>query len=187
MHAMLPLFAFGLAISVPAAAAEIVPVPAFRSIELRGGGTVVVRPASAQRVVFTHGSSRFTKVSVEPNGKLRIEACRSRCPENYRLEMVVESPRMPDVAISGGGKVTAARGFAAQPQLSVAVRGGGRIDARAVSARKVSAAVSAGGDIGVRPQDMLSAAVNAGGTIRYQGNPKVSNAVNAGGSVQRER
>lgn len=185
MRSILPLFALALAVSGPALASELVPVPAFRSIELRGGGAVTLRPGSVQRVTIVEGSAQITRVHVERDGKLRIDVCNGNCPRHYRLRVDIQSPYAPDVAIAGGGLIQASSGFAPQRQLSATVRGGGKIDVLAVAANSVSAAVHGGGLISVRPRSSLAAAVNGGGEIRYSGNPQVSSAINGGGAVRR--
>src|SRR6476660_4219894 len=121
MRSILPLFAVALVASAPAVATELVPVSPFRSIELRGGGEVSIVPGPVQRVTLIDGSTQFTRFTADGRGKLRIDACNERCPHNYRLHIRIESPRVPDVAIQGGGTISAARGFAAQNQLSAAV------------------------------------------------------------------
>lgn len=185
MRSALPLFAFAVAVSAPALAVEIVLVPAFRGIELRGGGTVVLTRGPVQRVTITEGSSAFTRLRVDRRGKLTIDACNQRCPRHYRLRIEVQSPRVPDVAIMGGGTISVASGFAPQSELSAAVNGGGRIDAHALDAANVSAAINGGGRIDVLARRSLSAAVNGGGDIRYWGNPDVAMAVQGGGLVRR--
>ena len=187
MRSTLPLFVLALAASVPALAAEPVTVPAFRSVELRGGGQIVVRPGAAQRVTIVDGSSRSTRFRVHRGGQLRIDACTGRCPRQYRLRIEIVSPRVPGLAVAGGGSIRAVPGFAPQPELSTAVNGGGSIDARWVDAGSVSAAVNGGGLITVRPRRSLSAAVNGGGEIRYLGNPQVAMAVHGGGVVRPAR
>ncbi|HKP34771.1 MAG TPA: DUF2807 domain-containing protein [Sphingomicrobium sp.] len=183
MRSILPLFAVALAVSAPVLATEVVPVAGFRSVQLVGGGIVTVVPGPAQRVTILEGSSQFTRMRVQPNGKLKIVTCDDRCPHTYRLRVRIQSPRVPDLAISGGGVITAAGGFRPQSQVSVAINGGGKIDARAIEAADVSAAVNGGGEILVRPRSVLSAAVNGGGRVRYWGNPRVSMAVHGGGAV----
>ena len=185
MRSTLPIFALALAAAAPALATEVVPVQKFRSVELRGGGEVTVVPGPAQRVTILQGSTSYTRFYVD-GGKLKIDACYRQCPRNFNLQIRIESPRVPDVAIQGGGAITAARGFAPQNQLSAAVMGGGTIDMRALDAVDVSAAVNGGGRIFVRPRDALSAAVRGGGEIRYAGNPRVSMAVAGGGDVRRD-
>jgi hypothetical protein len=183
MRSVLPLLAAIVAVSAPALAAEHVPVAGFRSVELRGGGEVTVRPGPEQRVAIVEGSSQVTRIFVERDGKLRIDVCNARCPQHYRLKVEIQSPEAPDVAISGGGAIRAVSGFAAQRNLSAAVHGGGTIDVRSVQASNVSAAVHGGGQIFGRPLTSLSAAVLGGGPVRYAGSPQVSMAVHGGGLV----
>jgi len=184
MRSIVPLFAVAFAASAPALAIEYVPVSSFRAVQLRGGGEVIVRPGPAQRVTVLEGSTRFTRFHVDHDRRLRIDVCQVQCPRHYRLRIQIESPRVPDAAIQGGGMIRALGGFAAQPHLSTAVHGGGLIDMRAVDAVNVSAAVNGGGSIRVRPRHSLSAAVNGGGEVRYAGNPQVSMAVHGGGVVR---
>ena len=184
MRSTLPLFAAALAASVPALAVETIPVNGFRSVQLRGGGEVTVRPGPAQRVTIIEGSSRFTTFRVDRSGQLRINVCEGQCPRHYRLRIDIQSPRVPDLAISGGGTIRTAGGFAGEDHLAVAVNGGGSIDARAVAAAVVTAAVNGGGRIAVHPRRSLQAAVSGGGEVRYLGKPQVSMAVNGGGAVR---
>lgn len=72
IRSTLPLLAIALIGPVPAHAAETIPLPHFQSVELRGGGAVVVVPGPAQRVMILEGSSRFTHIYVERNGQLKI-------------------------------------------------------------------------------------------------------------------
>jgi Putative auto-transporter adhesin, head GIN domain len=183
VRSTLPLFALALVASAPLVASEVVNVPGFRAVELRGGGNVVVVSGPAQRVTILEGSSQFTRMRVERDGKLKIDTCVGRCPASYRLSVEIQSPQVPSLAISGGGQIIAQNGFRPQTQLSAAVNGGGRIDARAVEATSVSAAINGGGELLVRPRTSLSAAVNGGGHVRYWGNPSVSMAVHGGGAV----
>jgi hypothetical protein len=183
MRPILPLFAAALAVSAPALATEIVPVPQFRSVELRGGGVVTVVPGPAQRVTILEGSSQFTRVRVGRDGQLRIDTCTEQCPRVYRLRVEIQSPRVPDLAVNGGGLISTTGTFRPQSQLSAAVNGGGKIDARSIEATNVSAAVNGGGDLMVRPRSVLSAAINGGGHVRYWGNPAVSSAIHGGGAV----
>ena len=179
----LPLFAFALIAAVPALAAETMPVGPFRSVELRGGGDVTVVPGPTERVTILEGSSQFTHMYVVNDGQLRIDACNEQCPRNYRLRIEIQSPRVPALAIAGGGTITTSGGFGPQGHLAAAVRGGGKIDARSVDAEEVAAAVNGGGELLVRPRVSLAAAVNGGGNIRYWGNPSVSEAIRGGGAV----
>lgn len=190
MKTALPLVTLAFALTLaarpgPAEAAETVSVPGFRSVQLRGGGTVSVRPGPRQRVTLVSGSTAFTTVRVRRDGQLEIDACNARCPQRYELEIVIESPAMPDAAVSGGGRIVAASGFAPQRTVSAAVRGGGQVDLRAVDARDANAAVHGGGAVLVRAAARLNAAVMGGGNVRYWGNPQVNRAVSGGGSVRR--
>jgi hypothetical protein len=183
MRSVLPLFAAVFSASAPALAVEHLPVSGFRSVELRGGGEVKVRPGPVQRVTIIEGSSQFTNIYLERDRKLRIDVCNNRCPQRYRLRVEIQSPDAPDVSISGGGSIRAGGGFAPQRDLSAAVRGGGTIDVSSVQVANVSAAVHGGGEIFARPSTSLSAAVMGGGQVRYAGNPQVSMAVQGGGLV----
>jgi len=185
MRPMLPMLTGVLAAAAPAFAAEVVPVPQFRSVELRGGGMVTVIPGPAERVIIREGSSQFTRMRVEEDGKLRIDTCNDRCPRLYRLRVEIQSPDVPNLAVTGGGGIVTQGNFRLQSRLAVAVMGGGHIDARGVEANAVSAAVHGGGQILVRPRANLSAAVNGGGLVRFWGNPQVSSAVHGGGAVLR--
>lgn len=185
MPTTLPLFAAALAISAPVLATESVPVPQFRQIELRGGGNVTVVRGPAERVTILEGSNRFTHAYVDSEGRLIIDACNERCPRDYRLRVEIQSPEVPPLAVSGGGSIQTAGGFAPQGHVAVAVHGGGKIDIRSVDAAEVAAAVNGGGELLVRPRVSLAAAVNGGGNIRYWGNPSLSMAVRGGGNVTR--
>lgn len=183
----LPLALMPLALSspTPASATELVQLPAFESVQLRGGGSIVVRRGPAQRVTILNGSSAYTRMSVDNRGQLNIDACNNRCPREYNLQIEIQSPDAPDAAISGGGSISFAPGFGAQGDISIAINGGGQIDARAVPVANVSAAVNGGGRILSGHSQNLSAAVSGGGEVRYVGSPHVSSAVNGGGSVRR--
>lgn len=183
IRSIVPLFAFALIASVPALAGEIVALPHFDSVELRGGGDVLILPGPTQRVTIVDGSSRFTHLFVE-SGALKIDTCNADCPHHYRLRIEIESPRVPNLAISGGGALSVGSGFPAEPRLVAAVKGGGRIDARAVDAANVSAAVSGGGDLLVHASSTLSGAINGGGLVRYWGNPRVTSAIAGGGAIR---
>lgn len=185
MRYPLPLFLLPGAVAGPALAAENVPVRQFNAVELRGGGEIQLRQGPVQRVTLIEGSTRFTNIRVMREGKLRIDACNARCPHRYRLRILVESPRIPrTLAVQGGGTITAAPGFSRQTELTLAVGGGGVIDTRTVPSDVVTAAVSGGGQIEVRPRSALTAAVNGGGEIRYWGNPAVTTAISGGGTVR---
>lgn len=179
-----PLFAAALVAAAPALATEIIPVSHFDAVELRGGGDVVVVPGPAERVTILDGSSRFTRIYVDHEGSLKIDTCNSDCPPHYRLRVEVQSPRVPVLAVSGGGAIGVSSGFAPESKLVAAVSGGGSIDTRAVDAGDVTAAVNGGGELLVRARSALTGAVNGGGVVRYWGNPAVTSAIRGGGAVR---
>ena len=187
IRTIFPLLCLALVSSVPAIAAEPIPLPHFDSVGLEAGGDVYLVPGPVQRVTLVNGSTEFTHFEMRRGDQLQITtSCAARCPHNYPLKIVIETPRVPDVAVKAGGRIIAERGFAPQRQVSAAVYAGGTIDLRALSADSVSAAIHAGGDIYVRPRLALSAAVSGGGDIRYSGNPSVSMAVQGGGDIRRD-
>lgn len=185
MRAIVPLFVFAIAVAAPALAVESVPVPQFRAVELHGGGIVNIVPAAVQRVTLIEGSSRFTRIRVDREGKLVIDACNEQCPRDYHLRVQIESPHVVGLGIDGGGVMTAAAGFDPQNELGVAVNGGGKIDARSIDAAHVGAAVNGGGVALVRARSALGASVHGGGDIVYWGNPTVATSINGGGGVHR--
>lgn len=171
----------------PIGAAETVPLPAFVSLQLRGGGEVVIRHGASQRVTLVSGNSRVTRLRVEPqnDGRLRIDACDDRCPDDYRLRIEIVTPRLAGIAIAGGGSVRVEGGFPDQDDLGLAVRGGGDLDARALRSASVGASVSGGGSISTHPLRSLGASVAGGGRVRYWGNPRVGTSVRGGGALTR--
>lgn len=181
-----PLFlALALAaVAVPAAAATDVTVPRFEGISLHGGGKVTIRKGATQKVTIVSGDASTSSFEVA-NRSLRIDACDSRCPENYRLVVVIVTPDVEALAISGGGSLTVT-GFSGVDSLALSVSGGGGIDTRAVEARQVAASVRGGGSIRTWATKTLAASVHGGGGIIYRGEPEVATAVRGGGSVKAE-
>jgi hypothetical protein len=183
VRSLYPLFAFALVASVPAVATELVSVPHFKAVDLRGGGHVTLVPGP-ERVTIVEGSSRYTHIYVDRHGTLKIDTCNEQCPHLYRLQVQVQSPRVPVLAVDGGGAINVAPGFAPEPQLVAAVNGGGVIDTRAVNVDDVTAAVNGGGELLVRAATELTGAVRGGGAVRYWGNPQVTSAIEGGGSIR---
>ena len=182
-----PLFALALVASVPALAAEPIPLPHFDSVGLEAGGELTIVPGPVQRVMLVDGNTDFTHFTVRRDKQLQITtSCNLHCPSDYRLRIVVESPVVPDVAVNAGGRIIARPGFRPQRQVSAAIHAGGTIDLRALDAADVSAAINGGGDIYVHAGRTLSAAVSDGGDVHYSGNPSVSMAVRDGGDVRRD-
>jgi hypothetical protein len=179
-----------MSLSAAAPAAEVVPLPRFQSIELNGGGRVVIRHGAAQRVTILNGSSDYTGIRVvrrsrEGSNRLVIQACNARCPQHYILRIEIVTPDVSAVAINGGGEILVDPGFPPEEDLAAAVDGGGAIDLRALPARNVAASVSGGGALLVNARDSLAASINGGGAIRYWGNPTVSSSIDGGGIVRR--
>jgi len=183
--------------SAAAAAPTPVAVPAFRSIELNGGGQVILRHGPEQRLTLLSGSPEISRIEVDPPRQERrsgarsdrhnlvIQACRRSCGGGYKLVVEVVTPNIEGVAVRGGGRIESKNAFPAQSNLGVAIDGGGLIDVRSLPARTVGAAIHGGGSIFTTAEVTLGAAVNGGGAILYWGNPKVGSAVNGGGSVRR--
>ena len=84
-------FALGLLLAAaPAAAQGPVTVPRFDSVELQGGGQVVLRHGPTQRVTIVRGNVEMTRFSVE-RGRLEILACVRSC-RNYDLQVEIVTP-----------------------------------------------------------------------------------------------
>jgi hypothetical protein len=181
----LPITLAALLAAAPVSAQTVVPLRPFDSVELEGGGHVVLRYGKVQQVRLLRGSTAFTRFVVDQPGKLRIEACDDDCPRHYDLEVDIAAPRINALAISGGGAIDGAGGFPPARKLALAVEGGGTIDARELDCHMATAAVNGGGLIRLKADDQLTAVINGGGKIRYWGNPRVTQAIDGGGRVER--
>ena len=177
------LFVLPLLASAPLLAAEPFAVPAFNSVELRGGGHVTVRPGPAQ-VTILEGSSRFTRFHVDKDGQLKIDACAGPCPRHYVLRIDLAYPTVLPMGVKGGGTITAAPGFGKQHTVAAGVGGSGLIDLSSVTAETVAAGVNGGGKIVVGPSKSLAAAAIGGGEILYAGDPNVTSVIDGGGSIR---
>ena len=174
-----------LVAGAPAYAQQFVSVAPFDSIELEGGGHVVVKPGDVQKVRIIEGSAAITRFVVNEPRKLRILVCNNNCPRHYDLEVEITTPRIDALAVSGGGTIDGAGNFPPARHLALAVDGGGSIDARMLDADNAEAAVDGGGVIKLRASGRLTAAVDGGGSIRYWGNPHVTQAIDGGGEIER--
>jgi len=180
--------ALALTAAAAPATAELVPVPRFKQIELRGGGQVVIRHGATQQVRLVKGSRTYSHIGIETErggktDRLVIEPCRRNCPRNFEFEVEIVTPDVHAVSVKGGGEIRTLGSFPAPESLALAVNGGGQIDARSVQAVSVAAAINGGGVILTRPKTALTAAVKGGGEIRYWGKPSVVQAVSGGGTV----
>ena len=172
--------------SIPAAAQTPIAVPRFDSVELRGGGELVIRHGPQQRVTLISGNRALAGFEVERDGKLVIRACRTSCRrQNLRVEVV--TPELDAVAINGGGSIRIDGRFPREDSFAVAINGGGTIDARAVPARNVAAAINGGGRIRTAPERSLAASIRGGGAILYTGDPETAVSIRGGGTVTRDR
>ncbi|MEA3042073.1 MAG: hypothetical protein QOC65_1562 [Sphingomonadales bacterium] len=183
------LFAATLAIAalaMPLAAQTPVRVASFDSLQLRGGGEIVLRHGPEQRVTLLEGDPELASIAVERDGDLVIRPCRRSC-RNQRLRVEVVTPRIDAVAITGGGLIRTEGRFPARESVALAVTGGGTLDARALTADNVVTAVTGGGSIRTTPRQTLVAAVRGGGTILYSGDPDKTVVIDGGGSVTRDR
>lgn len=158
----------------------------FQSVELRGGGEVVVRPGATQSVRLVQGDSAFTRITTA-NGRLVIERCPDRCPRDYRSRVEVTTPSLAALAVNDGGVLRVEGSFPRRPSLAVSVSHGGGLDARALAADEVAASVSNGGIILTSAERRLNGAVAQGGRISYWGSPAVTRSVRQGGVVERGR
>ena len=165
-----------------AAVAGPVSVAPFKSIESRNGAHVTVRYGPAQRVEVVSGSPR---VFVSGDGRLTID--NRGGSHRARTSVEIVTPRLDALSVSQGGRMTIEPGFPRHGIVAAAVANGGTLDLRRLPADEVSAAVSQGGMIAVRPSRQLLAAVTQGGNITYWGEPAVMRSVNHGGVVQRGR
>ena len=172
-----------LVAAAPLVAAETISVSSFRTVELRGGGTMIVRPGPAG-VRIVEGSSRFTGFRVDRDGQLKIDMCSRSCPAQYRLTVELHYPTVPPMAVKGGGRISVVPGFGPQAKIAAGVQGGGQIDLRAVRAATVAVGIDGGGQILLGEPRTLAAAVNGGGEVSYSGNPRIT-AINDGGLVHR--
>ena len=175
------LFAPLAMVAAPLAAQTPVPVAAFDSVELRGGGAVTIRHGDRQSVTLLGGNLETSSFAVE-EGRLTITACRDDCPDD-RLRIEIVTPGIEGVGIRGGGSIRTEGEFPYREVLAAGVMGGGRLDVAAIEAGTVTAGIQGGGAIRTHARDRLIAGIQGGGTIRYRGDPTVTSGIDGGGSV----
>jgi len=170
------------AAAAPAAAQTMVDVPAFDSLNLRGGGEVVIRHGNRQSVTLIRGNLEMSRFRVDHDGTLEIDACVRSC-RDYELRVEIVTPRLDGVGIDGGGEIRAEGAFPERDTLAIGIDGGGEIDMVAVPAETVAAGINGGGRITAHAERRLAAGINGGGEVRYRGHPEVTSAIDGGGDV----
>ena len=149
MRSLVPLFTIALAAAAPALATESISVPAFRSVQLRGG--VDVCDGNCPR-----------------NYHLRVDIQSPSAPDVaiaggglIRASGGFPAQRQLSAAISGGGKIDMLAVSAGS--VNAAVHGGGLISVRARSS--LSAAVNGGGEVRYAGNPAVSSAINGDGAV----------------------
>ena len=165
------------------AAQTVIPVEQFRSVELHGGGNVIVRHGTTQRVTILEGSLRYSRVRLAGGQRLVIDKCVQECPRNYQMQIEVITPEISAVSVSNGGTVQSRGAFPVQAAIEAGVAQGGTIDIRSIPADAVEASVDSGGRIFIHPRKTLAATVVSGGAITYWGNARVEQSIRDGGVV----
>ena len=180
------VLAAAIALAAPAGAQTPIRVGSFDSIELRGGGEVIVRYGREQRVTLLTGDPGLASIEVDSEHDLVIRPCRRSC-RNQRLRVEVITPILEAIAIDGGGTIRTEGAFPARGTLALAINGGGSLDARAMRADTVASAINGGGRMRTSPLRNIAAVVRGGGAILYTGNPQTIVNVEGGGTVSRDR
>lgn len=162
---------------------ESVTTESFNRIELSGSGTVSIVPDAQHRVTLLNGAARSMRVAAR-SGTLYIE-CRHPCPNVAEGVVQISAPSVSALHVSGGGTMNVSEGFATARELRVEIQGGGSINASALRAERVAAAVVGGGSAYVSPMRALHARIRRGGDIAYLGEPEIRSDVEDGGSIRR--
>ncbi|MFY9621997.1 MAG: hypothetical protein WAM70_20040 [Pyrinomonadaceae bacterium] len=158
-----------------------VPLAPFTSVELNGV-KAVLQYGSPQRVTMLKGSEDVSRIAVTQE-RLVIDKCRDKCPRGYEIQVEIVTPLINAIAVANGGLIESRGDFPLQPAMSLAVRHGGTVDARTISANNITAAVAQGGRILASPQVTMVASVSNGGVITYWGNAQVTSSTEHGGAV----
>jgi hypothetical protein len=156
----------------------------FTSIELDGGVKAVLQYGSPQRVTLLKGSGAVSLITVARE-RLVINKCRDKCPRGYDLHVEIVTPHIDAISAANGGLIESQGNFPLQPAMSLAVSHGGTVDARAISANNIAAAVNQGGRILAKPEMTMAASVANGGVITYWGNAQVTSSTQHGGVVNK--
>ncbi|MBW3634715.1 MAG: hypothetical protein KY456_16980, partial [Chloroflexi bacterium] len=161
------------------------PLTRFKSVELHGDGTVILRHGRTQQVLLKEGIPGSTHLSVGSEGILTIKACASRCSTAApAIEIVTPSIEM--AAVTGRGLIRIDGEFPESKSLALAATDDGTIDARSTNVLDVAVAVTNGGLVSVSAQRELAASVTGGGKIQYCDGPaSVASTITSGGSVEK--
>jgi hypothetical protein len=161
---------------------QAVPLAPFTSVELDGGVKALLQHGSPQRVTMLKGSRDISLITVTQE-RLIIDKCRDKCPRGYELQIEIVTPLINAISVRNGGAIESQGSFPAHSAMSLAVSQGGMIDARAISANSITAAVNQGGRILARAEITMVASVSNGGVITYWGNAQVTSSTQHGGVV----
>ncbi len=167
----------------PVGPQQAMEVPPFTSVELRGGVKAVLQFGTVQRVTLVKGSAEISGVRVASGEQLIIDRCQEKCPRGYRLEVEIVTPVVAAISIGDGGIIEGRGNFPRRAEIGLAVSNGGTIDARAISAGRITAAVTQGGGILAKPETSLLASVVSGGVITYWGDVPVTSSTQHGGQI----
>jgi Putative auto-transporter adhesin, head GIN domain len=170
---------------VPAAAQAVVPMPPFRSVEVRNGGHAIIRYGPTQRVTVLKGDPDDAQITIAPGGVLVIDKCKAECAHRYELEVEIVTPAVAHLTQAHGGWIQSRGSFPRQAELTVTVEHGGTIDIRSMSVASLTASVLQGGRIFTKPLTALVAHVEQGGNITYWGDARVTQSIEHGGVIVR--
>ena len=171
-------------LAVPVAAQQTISVARFRSVELRNGGSVILRSGQTQQVNLLTGNTDCVQINSD-GGVLVIDKNRGACRGKQQLEIEIVTPKVEEVSVANGGMLQSRGSFPRQAEIKATVTQGGRIDIRSITADRVTASVEQGGRILVTPQVVLSASVANGGQITYWGEPQIQKSIDHGGAISK--
>jgi hypothetical protein len=181
-----PALVLAAALPLSAALAQTATVRPFHAVEVHGGGEVILRHGTSQRVTLLKGDPKTAEIEVDSQGTLHLSPCARplRCVwHTGPFEVEVVTPTITSVEAYGGGEARAEGAFPTQPNLKVRVYGGGEADVKAIPAQKVEADIRGGGAARVHALETLVADVRGGGDLHYWGHPHITSDVRGGGSI----
>jgi hypothetical protein len=154
----------------------------FTSVQLDSGVKAILQYGTVQRVTLLKGSADISLITVAQE-RLVIDKCRDKCPRGYELHVEIVTPLITAISLANGGAIESRGNFPRQTAMSLAVSHGGTVDARAILANNITAAVNQGGRILTQPQVTMAASVSNGGVITYWGDAQVTSSTQHGGLV----